>query len=73
MLKDGGLSERICFQANKEAKAIGFGCAAGTMTSKRETLKMKIYGQCYCFSAQKWQGLEKKSSKIPSPKTYELE
>lgn len=32
---------------------------------KKETLKMKMYGQCYCFSAQKWQGFERKSSKIP--------
>lgn len=36
MLKDGGLSERKCFQANKDAKAIVFGCAAGTMSSKKK-------------------------------------
>lgn len=65
MLKDGGLSERKCFQANKDAKAIVFGCAAGTMSSKKRDLENEDVCTVLFFSAQKWQGFERKSSKIP--------
>lgn len=73
MLKDGGLSERKCFQANKDAKAIVFGCAAGTMSSKKETLKMKMYVQCYFFLHKNDRALKENLQKFQSPKTYELQ
>lgn len=57
MLKDGGLSERKCFQANKDAKAIVFGCAAGTMSSKKRDLENEDVRTVLLFFCTKMTGL----------------
>lgn len=57
MLKDGGLSERKCFQANKDAKAIVFGCAAGTMSSKKRDLENEDVWTVLLFFCIKMTGL----------------